>query len=84
MREVLEQHHALVRRELNRFRGREIDTADDGFLRFDVDNAHVNEVLRVLADKRVENLTIAPPSLEELFLRHYGDEIAAPEEAASR
>ncbi len=59
-------------------------TIDDGFLRFDVDNAHVNDVLRLLADKRVENLTIAPPSLEELFLRHYGDEIAAPEEAATR
>jgi len=59
-------------------------TVDDGFLRFDVDNAHVNDVLRLLADKRVENLTIAPPSLEELFLRHYGDEIAAPEEAATR
>jgi len=59
-------------------------TADDGFLRFDVDNAHVNDVLLLLADKRVENLTIAPPSLEELFMRHYGDEIAAPEEAATR
>lgn len=31
-REVLEQHHAIVRRELDRFRGREIDTAGDGFL----------------------------------------------------
>ncbi len=31
-REVLEAHHALVRRELGRFRGREIDTAGDGFL----------------------------------------------------
>jgi pimeloyl-ACP methyl ester carboxylesterase len=31
-REVLEQHHAAVRRELARFRGREIDTAGDGFL----------------------------------------------------
>jgi class 3 adenylate cyclase len=30
-REVLEQHHALVRKELERFRGREIDTAGDGF-----------------------------------------------------
>jgi pimeloyl-ACP methyl ester carboxylesterase len=29
---VLEQHHALVRRELERFRGREVDTAGDGFL----------------------------------------------------
>jgi pimeloyl-ACP methyl ester carboxylesterase len=31
-RAVLEQHHAVVRRELARFRGREIDTAGDGFL----------------------------------------------------
>jgi pimeloyl-ACP methyl ester carboxylesterase len=30
-RELVEQHHALVRRELARFRGREIDTAGDGF-----------------------------------------------------
>jgi pimeloyl-ACP methyl ester carboxylesterase len=29
--EVLEDHHAIVRRELERFRGREIDTAGDGF-----------------------------------------------------
>src|SRR5918999_6397322 len=31
-REVLEQHHGIVRRELERFRGREVDTAGDGFL----------------------------------------------------
>ncbi|MFL6238989.1 MAG: AAA family ATPase [Actinomycetes bacterium] len=31
-REVLERHHALVRRELSRFDGREIDTVGDGFL----------------------------------------------------
>lgn len=30
--ELLEQHHALVRRQLERFRGEEIDTAGDGFL----------------------------------------------------
>ena len=30
-RELLETHHALVRRQLARFRGREIDTAGDGF-----------------------------------------------------
>ena len=29
---LLEDHHALVRRELLRFRGREIDTTGDGFL----------------------------------------------------
>ncbi len=30
-RDLLDRHHALVRRELERFRGREIDTAGDGF-----------------------------------------------------
>lgn len=30
-RELLERHHALVRRELARHRGREVDTAGDGF-----------------------------------------------------
>jgi class 3 adenylate cyclase len=30
--ELLERHHAAVRRELERFRGREIDNAGDGFL----------------------------------------------------
>jgi class 3 adenylate cyclase len=31
-RELLGRHHALVRTELARFRGREVDTAGDGFL----------------------------------------------------
>jgi class 3 adenylate cyclase len=30
-RELIERHHALVRRQLTRFRGREVDTAGDGF-----------------------------------------------------
>ena len=30
--ELLQQHHVLVRRELARFRGREVNTAGDGFL----------------------------------------------------
>jgi class 3 adenylate cyclase len=30
-RDLLAQHHALVRRELNRYRGKERDTAGDGF-----------------------------------------------------
>jgi len=31
-KEMLDQHHGLVRQELHRFRGREVDTAGDGFL----------------------------------------------------
>jgi class 3 adenylate cyclase len=30
-RELLQQHHAVIRRQLVRFRGRELDTAGDGF-----------------------------------------------------
>ncbi len=31
-RDLLERHHAVVRRQLEQYRGREIDTAGDGFL----------------------------------------------------
>jgi class 3 adenylate cyclase len=31
-RELLQKHHELVRRQIARFRGREVDTAGDGFL----------------------------------------------------
>jgi pimeloyl-ACP methyl ester carboxylesterase len=31
-RELLEQHHAVVRRHIDRFQGREVDTVGDGFL----------------------------------------------------
>ncbi|HSB40133.1 MAG TPA: adenylate/guanylate cyclase domain-containing protein [Gaiellaceae bacterium] len=31
-RELLERHHGLVRRQLERFRGHEVDTAGDGFV----------------------------------------------------
>jgi ABC-2 type transport system ATP-binding protein len=56
----------------------------DGHLSFDVDNDQINEVLRRLADDGVQNLTIAPPSLEELFMRHYGDDVPAGEEVSAR
>ena len=56
------------------------DLAVDGQrVRFDVDNARISEVLPLLAGAGVENLTITPPSLEDLFLRHYGEEIGADE-----
>jgi ABC-2 type transport system ATP-binding protein len=33
-------------------------------------------VLAALAARRPRSLVANPPSLEELFLRHYGDELA--------
>jgi ABC-2 type transport system ATP-binding protein len=55
--------------------------ADGDRLRFDVDNTRLNAVLLLLAEHGVENLTIAPPSLEDLFMRHYGDDIHEEEPA---
>ncbi|MFD7075504.1 ATP-binding cassette domain-containing protein [Nocardioides sp. NPDC057577] len=46
---------------------------------FDVDNASVGEVLKTLTALDVHGLTITPPSLEELFMRHYGDVITESE-----
>jgi ABC-2 type transport system ATP-binding protein len=40
---------------------------------FDVDSDSLQPVLAVLASSGVHGLTVAPPSLEDLFLRHYGD-----------
>lgn len=50
-------------------------SARDGRVRFTVDSDAVATVLPELARRRVSGLRIAPPSLEELFLRHYGDEL---------
>ncbi|MCL2584284.1 MAG: ABC transporter ATP-binding protein [Streptosporangiales bacterium] len=43
----------------------------DGTLRCEVDNAALNEVLRCLSSAGVRSLTCRPPTLEELFLKHY-------------
>jgi ABC-2 type transport system ATP-binding protein len=38
---------------------------------FDVDTDSLQPVLAALASSGVRGLTVAPPSLEDLFLRHY-------------
>jgi ABC-2 type transport system ATP-binding protein len=53
------------------------DPKVDGFrARFDVDTAQLDGVLTYLSTVGVRSLTSQPPTLEELFLRHYGDELA--------
>ncbi|MEV0173532.1 ABC transporter ATP-binding protein [Streptomyces sp. NPDC050803] len=42
--------------------------------RFDVDTDHLDDAVRRLTDFGIRTLTSQPPTLEELFLRHYGDE----------
>jgi ABC-2 type transport system ATP-binding protein len=48
---------------------------EDHRARFDVDTAQLDETVRRLSGFGVRSLTSTPPTLEELFLRHYGDEI---------
>jgi len=48
---------------------------DDHRARFDVDTSHLDETVRRLSGFGVRSLTSTPPTLEELFLRHYGDQI---------
>jgi ABC-2 type transport system ATP-binding protein len=50
---------------------------EDHRARFDVDTGHLDETVRQLSSYGVRTLTSTPPTLEELFLRHYGDEIQA-------
>jgi ABC-2 type transport system ATP-binding protein len=44
--------------------------------KFDVDTAQLDGAIKHLSGFGIRTLTSQPPTLEELFLRHYGDEIA--------
>jgi ABC-2 type transport system ATP-binding protein len=48
-------------------------TIDGSRLRCEVDNAALNTVLSRLTSAGVRTLTCRPPTLEELFLRHYSE-----------
>ncbi|MEV6817304.1 ABC transporter ATP-binding protein [Nocardiopsis dassonvillei] len=50
---------------------------DGDTVAFDVDNARMGAVMGTLTGLGIRSLVSNPPSLEELFLRHYGDELAA-------
>ena len=45
----------------------------NGRVIFDVDADHVNDVMSHLTGLGIRSLISQPPTLEELFLRHYGD-----------
>ncbi|MGH2735759.1 MAG: ABC transporter ATP-binding protein, partial [Actinomycetota bacterium] len=54
---------------------------EDGRVRFDVDTSELDGAIRRLSEFGIRALTSHPPTLEELFLRHYGDELAELEGA---
>ena len=58
--------------------------SDAGRVRFSVDTDALDVVLGHLVDLGVRTLTCSPPTLEELFLRHYGDDQNADDDAPAR
>ncbi|MQA35658.1 ABC transporter ATP-binding protein [Modestobacter roseus] len=59
----------------------------DGRVAFDVDGDALDAAVRCLSEAGLRTLTSSPPTLEELFLRHYDDElprIEHPAEEAAR
>jgi ABC-2 type transport system ATP-binding protein len=51
-----------------------VDRAD-GRVTFDVDTDHLDEAMSYLASLEIHSLVSHPPTLEELFLRQYGERI---------
>ena len=57
--------------DLTRIKGVEDVSVDGNTLRAQVDSESLGELIRVLGDAGVRSLVSQPPTLEELFLRHY-------------
>ncbi|HSE10890.1 MAG TPA: ABC transporter ATP-binding protein [Nocardioidaceae bacterium] len=53
---------------------------EDGQLVFDVDTDHIDEAMDYLAPLKITSLISHPPTLEELFLREFGDRVEAESE----
>jgi ABC-2 type transport system ATP-binding protein len=51
-------------------------SVENGQAHFDVDTDKVGDVIREVAMLGVSNLVSRPPTLEQLFMRHYGEELS--------
>jgi ABC-2 type transport system ATP-binding protein len=58
--------------DLTRIKGVENVSIEGKTVRAHVDSESLGELIRVLGDAGVRSLVSQPPTLEELFLRHYG------------
>jgi ABC-2 type transport system ATP-binding protein len=59
-------------------------THEDGHLSFDVDTDHIDEAMDYLAPLKITSLVSHPPTLEELFLRQFGEQVEAQPEEVGR
>lgn len=70
--------------DLSRIAGVEDVSVEGNTLHCQVDSEHLGELIRVLGDAGVRSLISQPPTLEELFLRHYSLDGATGERAPER
>jgi ABC-2 type transport system ATP-binding protein len=56
---------------------------EDGHVAFDVDTDHIDEAMDYLAPLKITSLVSHPPTLEELFLRQFGDRVEATEDSTA-
>ncbi|TQF65537.1 ABC transporter ATP-binding protein [Rhodococcus spelaei] len=68
--------------DLSRIAGVEDISLDNHTLHCQVDGEHLGDLIRVLGDTGVRSLVSTPPTLEELFLRHY--QIDGPEPSGEK
>lgn len=64
--------------DLRRIKGVEDISVEGNTLRAQVDSESLGDLIRVLGDAGVSSLVSQPPTLEELFLRHYDTSGDAP------
>ncbi|WP_375001451.1 ABC transporter ATP-binding protein [Aeromicrobium sp. CTD01-1L150] len=67
---------------LERLAGVHDAEVDDRRVRFAVEGDHLNDAIGVLTEFEIRSLVCHPPTLEELMLRHYGDDAADAADAA--
>ena len=65
--------------DLGRIPGVQNVSVQGNIVRVQVDNTNLGELIRALGDAGVRSLVSQPPTLEELFLRHYGSERRQPQ-----
>ena len=68
-----------LEQEMRHIKGTEDVSVDGHTVRAQVDGASLAEVIKVLGDAGVRALVSQPPTLEELFLRHYDTGESEPE-----
>jgi len=76
-RTTIEAHTATPVTGLEGIPGVHDVEATDARVRFAVDGEHLDAAVKHLSGFGIRGLTSHPPTLEELMLRHYGDELTA-------